>query len=388
MPSAISRSRSDTAVDAPSSWPRTCVSTRRAAASRSFSALARMERREFSRTRAASNASSAATSASAATNAPSNVTRGARTRSAAGSELGIKGHSAVDVHARAGNVVRIVGSEKYRGLADVFGLADPLVGNEPHQGRVGFRRAPGGGIDGRPDRARRDAVHADAVRGHLLRQAFHHQHNPALGCGVVHMASPGDDLMHGADADDLARCPGDALHDATALELAHGLASAEELPAEVHADDRVPLLERHLLEGCVPLEAGVVDEDVHRAEVLDGALEQILDLPLARPVRALGESAASRLRDLADHLDCGVLPVPIVHHDVGPRGAQREGDGAPDAGACAGDDGFLAVQRSDRGHSRAPLRDPPGYASRVIALRAVTESPAEGRLLDFPGANP
>ena len=54
-------------------------------------------------------------------------------------------------------------------------------------------------------------------------------------------------------------------HDPAAQELAHGRPRAQELAGEVNADDFVPLGQRHVLEGGVVLQPGVVDEDVHRA---------------------------------------------------------------------------------------------------------------------------
>ena len=58
------------------------------------------------------------------------------------------------------------------------------------------------------------------------------------------------------------------------------LAGAQELAGQVDADHRVPLLERHLLEGRVLLQAGVGDQDVDRAERLEHPGEHRLDLIL------------------------------------------------------------------------------------------------------------
>src|SRR5207249_7087261 len=94
--------------------------------------------------------------------------------------------------------------------------------------------------------------------------------------GIVDVARPRDHLVDRADADDLPRRLRDALHDPTALELAHRLASAEELAGEVDADDGVPLLEREVLEGSVALQAGVADQDVDGAKGPAGSLGALI----------------------------------------------------------------------------------------------------------------
>jgi len=61
------------------------------------------------------------------------------------------------------------------------------------------------------------------------------------------VACPGDLLVHGARADDLAGCDRDGLHDTAALKLARGGAGAQKLAGEIYIDDGVPLLKRHLI---------------------------------------------------------------------------------------------------------------------------------------------
>src|SRR4051794_40943207 len=64
----------------------------------------------------------------------------------------VERHAAVDVERRAGHVVGLVGGQPDGGAGDVLGLADPLVGDQPHQVGVGLGRLPGGGVDRRVDR--------------------------------------------------------------------------------------------------------------------------------------------------------------------------------------------------------------------------------------------
>ena len=59
--------------------------------------------------------------------------------------------------------------------------------------------------------------------------------------------------------------------------------------AQVHRDDRVPLLGRHLHQGAVAQDAGVVDQSVETAELLDRGLHQ--------PVRDVDVTAVTDARD-------------------------------------------------------------------------------------------
>src|SRR6185295_12623685 len=87
---------------------------------------------------------------------------------------------------------------------------------------------------------------------------------------------------------------------------------------------------------------------------LDGALEQLLHLRLAGDVGAMREGAASRLLDGPDDVHGGVFAVAVVDDDVRAGAAERERNGASEAGVGAGDDGLLALQRSVGGHFSAP----------------------------------
>ena len=104
------------------------------------------------------------------------------------------------------------------------------------------------------DGAGTDAVHTDAVRGDLLRDAFHQQHNAALTGGVVGVTGPRDDFVHAAHVDDFTRRARDGRHDAATLKLTDGFAGAQELPGEVDVDHLLPLGERHVGEGRILLQ--------------------------------------------------------------------------------------------------------------------------------------
>src|SRR5262249_27758703 len=141
---------------------------------------------------------------------PQNVAgfaRFARARLSVRLESGIKGHAAVDEQGRPVDVIRVVRRKPHRGAADVLRLADPAIRDELEELPQRLRRAPRVLVDRRADRAGRDAVHADAEWRNLLGDGLHHHHHAAFGRGIVHVPGPRDDLVHRADADDLAQRP-------------------------------------------------------------------------------------------------------------------------------------------------------------------------------------
>src|SRR5215831_10928795 len=151
-------------------------------------------------------------------------------------KTGEQGHATIDVQADPCHIVGSVGRQPDRRVANVCGLADALVGHQRHQGVIGFGRVPGCGVDWGPDGAWGNAVDADAIGRHLLREAFHHQPHPALRGGIVDMPGPGDDFMDGTDADDLPRSAGHLWHHPAPLKLTHRFTGTEELPGQVDPD--------------------------------------------------------------------------------------------------------------------------------------------------------
>ena len=80
-----------------------------------------------------------------------------------------------------------------------------------------------------------------------------------LGRGIVDLAELALLAVDRGDVDDAAEFAGAHAFD--------HLAGHVEQRAEIGVDDRVPLIERHLVEGAVLGDAGVVDQHVDRAEV-------------------------------------------------------------------------------------------------------------------------
>ena len=111
---------------------------------------------------------------------------------------------------------------------------------------------------------RRDRVHRDAVLAELDRPHEGHAHDPGLGGAVVGLAEVAAQPGRRRDVDDAA----------VALLLHHRrrVAGAVERALEVHADHRVEVGLFHLDERLVAHDAGVVHEDVDRAERVDRGL--------------------------------------------------------------------------------------------------------------------
>src|SRR3546814_873068 len=112
----------------------------------------------------------------------------------------------------------------------------------------------------RSDVAGRDGVDGDAEARVLLRQGDGEAVHAGLGGGVVGLAVLALLAVDRADLDDPAP-----------LAFAHAFdhrAGHVEHRVEVGVDDLLPLLRAHLVEGAVAGDAGVVDQDVDRAELL------------------------------------------------------------------------------------------------------------------------
>ena len=139
--------------------------------------------------------------------------------------------------------------------------------------------------------------------------------------------------MHADDAghvDDRAR--------AAAHHPARGGAAGVEGAAQVRGDDVVPVVVGHAGDEAVARDAGVVDEHVQVARLLD------------EPLRLLGIADVGldgRAADLARDLLRLVGPGAVADDDLGARARELGGDRAADAARRSGDERALALERGE-----------------------------------------
>jgi hypothetical protein len=126
-------------------------------------------------------------------------------------------------------------------------------------------------------------------------------------------------LMNRAHADDFSCRPGNGRHHATSRKFAHRFTGAKELAGEVNADDLVPLLQSHIVERGIALEARVGNNDVDGAELGDHFLEHGTYLSLVRYIRLEGECLDAEAAECIHHGLRGIVSVNIVDADVRPR---------------------------------------------------------------------
>src|SRR6056297_2629203 len=288
------------------------------------------------------------------------------TVSARVAERRVERHAAVDEEGRADHVIREVRGEPDRRPGNVVNLSDAAVGDLPEQFARALLVLPRLLVYGRLDRTGGNGVDADLLGGHLLRDRLHQELHPALGGRVVRPPRPRDRLMHGTHEDNLAQRARAIRVEALLPEATDSSLGAEKLSREVDVDDLPPLVQRHLGEARVPLDARVRHEDVDAPECLDG---RVVERSASRRVR----DVRLNRHDLAAVPACafgdalGVLPArQVVEDDVRARGGECLHDTGPDAGASSGHDRTLSCETvSHRRHgsllsrSRATTRTPP-----------------------------
>ena len=200
------------------------------------------------------------------------------------------------------------------------------------------------------DPARQHRVDLDVVLGPGAGERARQLHDAALGRGIGCGERRAEDRHHRADVDDLAA----ARRDHRRI----GRLAADEGAGEVGLEDHVPLLERVLLRLLADVGAGVVDQDVEPAELLDALLHQRLAGVRAGDVDRDRERLGAEALELADRGLALVLVAAGDHHGrAGRREAARHAE--PDAAIAAGDDRDPARQ-IEQFHPVAPSLAMPG----------------------------
>src|SRR5437763_11757997 len=151
--------------------------------------------------------------------------------------------------------------------------------------------------------------------------------------------------MDRANADDLSSTARNLRPDTATFEFSDRFAGTEKLSRKIDTDDFVPLCERHLVDWRVLLESGVINQNVHRPELVANGLEHLGDILFVRNVGAISERRVAMAAQLIDHRLRLFFASDIINADASPGMTERERDGPANAGACTGDDGFLPLQQ-------------------------------------------
>src|SRR5690606_33169206 len=166
--------------------------------------------------------------------------------------------AAVDRQRRAGHEPGIVGGEESHAPGDLLGMTEPADGY-PRDDFLEYRLGNSGDHLG-IDITWRDGVHGHAEACAFLRQGLGKSMDTALGGRIIDLAVLAGLSIDRADVDDAP--PASLLH-AREAGLGHVEASTE-----VDAKHLVPIVEAHLEQRPIARDAGVVDQDVNRSDLL------------------------------------------------------------------------------------------------------------------------
>src|SRR5262249_7995848 len=132
---------------------------------------------------------------------------------------------------------------------------------------------------------------------------------------------------------------------AAAHEFAHGFTRAQELSGEIDGQHLVPLRERELVERGILLQARVVDQDVHGAELFQHRAEHRAHLSLIRHISAQSAHPYAPGAYLVRESFSLILVTHIIDDDIGAGIAERQGDGASDTRTRASHECLLPKQQ-------------------------------------------
>jgi hypothetical protein len=114
---------------------------------------------------------------------------------------------------------------------------------------------------------------------------------------------------------------------------------------EIDRQDRIPLLDRELLDRGNMLDAGIVDEDVDAAELAAREVDHGGDVAALADVGAAeGDADVVRPRHLRPRLLDRRRVAEAVDDDIGASAGERLGDAEPDAARRSRYDGRLACE--------------------------------------------
>src|SRR2546426_1218704 len=231
--------------------------------------------------------------------------------------------TAVRGQRRAGDEARIVGGQEYDAARDLFGLTQPPDGDLRND--VLLEHVLRDCLDHLgADISRTDGIDRDAALRALLRQRLGEAELARLRGRIVRLAHLALLAVHRGDVDD-----------APEFALAHALdhrAAHVEQRTQVRVDDLGPLLGRHAVEHGVAGNAGVVDQDVDRAELR-------LDFLQSGGASLIGADVPLEDRDSGRGLEFlrRLVVAAVIGGDLASGGAQGLGNRRADAARTAGD---------------------------------------------------
>ena len=175
------------------------------------------------------------------------------------------------------HIIGEIARQPDHGVGDILRLADATVGNQLKQlfPRVALRILF---IDGGGNGARRDAVHANALFAHFLRQRAHQQIHATLGGRIVGVSGPRNQLMHRTHVNNFPHRAADVRTGTLAAKLAQCRTGAEKLPGQINIQHAVPLLQRHIGKRSIFLQAGVGHQNVQRAKTIHRMFDEIIHI--------------------------------------------------------------------------------------------------------------
>ncbi len=133
---------------------------------------------------------------------------------------------------------------------------------------------------------------------------------------------------------------------AAAAGLDHGFhagARGEEGAIEVDGEHLLPIGQAQLDHGADDLDAGIGNQHVHAAELLDGVGDTLVDLFFVGDVHSHGQGLAA---GIGDFLDSGIAGFErkVGDHDLGAFSRVLQGDFLADAAGCTGDERDFVFQ--------------------------------------------
>jgi len=125
-----------------------------------------------------------------------------------------------------------------------------------------------------------------------------------------------------------------------------GETATEEHPAQMYLDHAVPGLYGHVGEPEGVEHARIVDENVNRAELVDGGLYHDTNVFDLAHIGAHRDGLAAVLPDGIDNCTGSLLVLQIIYDHLGALSAESFSNAAAQATAASGDDGNLLCQPS------------------------------------------